>query len=256
MTRLFLILVSLVSSSLWATPIAVRHTEGVVRGFLALKSVDGKLLASGDALQSASGGKVTSRVVFHFADGSLHDETTVFTQNRNFQLVSYHLIQSGATFPRQMDVSIDAVSKTVTVRYQDKDDKPTSIEEKMDLPDDLANGMVPILLKNIEAASALTEVPMLVTTPSPRLIKLKITPGGETTFSSSGAVQKANRFNVKVDIGGFVGFLAKMVGKQPPDTSIWIVDGNVPGLIGSEGQMYQDGPIWRVELASTVLPKI
>ena len=71
-----------------ADPIAVRFAEGVVHGFLTLRSPGGPLLASGDLLQTASGGRVTSRLVFRFADGSVSDETAVFTQRGHFRLVS------------------------------------------------------------------------------------------------------------------------------------------------------------------------
>jgi hypothetical protein len=50
---------------------------GQTRGLL-LRNVDGGLIASGDLLQVGRGGKVESRMVFHFKDGSLFDETVVF----------------------------------------------------------------------------------------------------------------------------------------------------------------------------------
>ncbi len=63
-----------------AATVAVRHTEGVVRGFLVVRALDGRTLADGDLIQFARGDKVTSRLVFRFRDGSVQDETTVFTQ--------------------------------------------------------------------------------------------------------------------------------------------------------------------------------
>src|SRR5882672_3752172 len=52
-------------------PVAVRHTEGIVHGFLALRTLDGKTVADGDLIQLARGGRVTSRLVFRFKDGSV-----------------------------------------------------------------------------------------------------------------------------------------------------------------------------------------
>src|SRR5689334_22312121 len=66
-------------------PVSVRYSEGLVHGFLALRNLDGELLADGDLLQRASGMRVTSRLVFRFKDGSLHDETAVFSQRREFR---------------------------------------------------------------------------------------------------------------------------------------------------------------------------
>src|ERR1700733_982678 len=71
-----------------AAPVGVRHVEGLVHGFLSLRSPEGKLLADGDLTQAVRGTLVTSRLVFHFKDGSLSDETSVFSQRGHFSLVS------------------------------------------------------------------------------------------------------------------------------------------------------------------------
>jgi hypothetical protein len=96
---------------------------------------------------------------------------------------------------------------------------------------------------------------MLFATPKPRLVKLEITPMGRESFSVGRASYKATRFNVKVEIGGLAGLLAPLLGKQPKDTSVWIVGGDAPGFVRSEGQFYEDGPIWRIELASPDYPR-
>jgi len=131
----------------------------------------------------------------------------------------------------------------------------TGLLEQMSLPADLANGIVLTLLKNIAPDAASTEVSMLVATPKPRLVKLVITPAGEDSFSAGGASHKAGRFNVKVELGGLVGLIAPLIGKQPHDTSVWILGGHAPGFVGSEGPMYQGGPLWRIELASPLWPR-
>ena len=58
-------------------PVAVRYAEGLVHGFLVLRTLAGDTLADGDLIQVASGDRVTSRLVFRFKDGSVHDETAV-----------------------------------------------------------------------------------------------------------------------------------------------------------------------------------
>ena len=70
----------LVVASAQAEPIAVRYQEGVVRAFPVLRSVTSEQLAQGDFVQLARGDHVMTRLVFRFADGSLHDETAVFSQ--------------------------------------------------------------------------------------------------------------------------------------------------------------------------------
>jgi hypothetical protein len=87
-----------------AAPVAVRHTEGLVHGFLVLRTVAGDTLADGDLIQVARGDRVTSRLVFRFKDGSLHDETAVFSQRHNFRLLSDHLVQKGPAFQHPMEV--------------------------------------------------------------------------------------------------------------------------------------------------------
>jgi hypothetical protein len=241
--------------ALQAEPVAVRHSEGVVRGFLVLRSVDsGAIIANGDLIQFSRGDRVTSRLVFHFKDGSLQDETAVFTQRGKFRLLSDHLVQRGPSFPHPMELWIDATSGRVTVRHRD-DGKEKFIEKRMELPSDLANGMMVTLLKNISPDSPSTTVSMLFATPKPRLVKLEITPMGREPFTVGRASYKATRFDVKVEIGGLAGLIAPLLGKQPKDTSVWIVGGDAPGFVRSEGQFYEGGPIWRIELASPDYPR-
>jgi hypothetical protein len=165
------------------------------------------------------------------------------------------MIQRGPTFPHPIEVSIDATAGRVTVRYREDDGKEKTVEEPMSLPPDLANGIVLTLLKNIPPGAASTEVSMLAATPKPRLVKLVITRAGEDPFSAGGASHRATRFNVKIELGGLAGLIAPILGKQPHDTSVWILEGEAPGFVRSEGQMYQGGPLWRIELASPVWPR-
>jgi hypothetical protein len=237
------------AGALSAESVAVRYTEGVVRGFLVLRAPDGAVIADGDSIQFARSGRVTNRLVFHFRDGSLQDETAVFTQRDRFQLVSDHLIQRGPSFPHPLEVSIDAASGRVTVRHRDNG-KEEAIEERMALPADLANGLVPTLAKNFSPDMASWTVPMVVATPKPRLVKLLITRAGDERLSVGRASHKATRFNVKIEIGGIAGLLAPVLGKQPKDASVWILGGDAPGFIASESQFYQGGPLWRIELAA------
>ncbi len=80
-----------------AAPVPVRFVEGVTHGFLLLRTVAGALIASGDLLQVGRGGSVESRMVFHFKDGSLFDETVVFTQQHVFTVVKNLPKGSGET---------------------------------------------------------------------------------------------------------------------------------------------------------------
>jgi hypothetical protein len=238
-----------------ADPIAVRHAEGVVHGFLALRTMTGETIADGDVIQVARGDRVSTRLVFHFKDGSINDETAVFSQRGNFRMLSDHLIQKGPTFPHPMDLSINGSTGQVTVRTTEDDSKEKIIAQHMDLPPDWSNGIVLTLLKNFPANAKPINLSMVVATPKPRLVKLAVTPEGEEPFSLAGSLRKAMHYVVKIEIGGVAGVVAPIVGKQPPDIHVWILDGEAPAFVKTEGPLYNGGPIWRIELLSPVWPK-
>lgn len=243
------------SSAAQADVVSVRHLEGRIHGFLVLKDVEDRVLASGTLNQSNNGNRVTAKLEFHFKDGSIYEETAVYSQRRVFKLLTYHLVQKGPTFKRPTDMTVNASSGQVVIRYTDDDGKEKSIDERMKLPSDLSNGMVTTLLSDVDPKVPKTTLSMLVSTPKPRLVKLEISPAGEFPFSYAAASGKASRYVVKIEIGGISGVIAPIVGKQPPDTYIWISGGTAPGFLKSEGALFDGGPIWKIELASPVWPK-
>jgi hypothetical protein len=235
-------------------PVPVRFTEGLVHGFLKLSTTDGTQLADGDLLQTAQGTQVTSRLVFRFKDKSTHEETSVYSQQGRFRLVSYHLNQKGPSFPRTLDMTIDA-SGVATVRYTDEHGQQKTESERLKLPAaDLSNGMMLTLLKNVRAGAVPAELSLVVATPKPRVVTLKLSSAGEETFSTGGMQRKAIHYVVKVDIGGLAGLVAPILGKQPPDSHVWILAGDVPAFVKSEQLFYMGAPLWRVELVSPVWP--
>ena len=242
------------SGTLLAEPVAVRHMEGTVRGFLVLRTREGKTLAAGDLIQIVQGNRLVSSLIFHFKDGSLDDETTIFSQRGSFRLLSYHHVQKGPSFPHPMDVSIDASKGEVTVRSTDggKDKVET---DHLDLPADLANGLLLNILKNLPTDAAETKVSYVAATPKPRLVKLAITPQGEETFWAAGARHRATHYGLKVELGGLTGVVAPFIGKQPADIHVWILSGKAPAFVQMEGQLYQGGPVWTIELTSPVWPR-
>ncbi len=232
--------------STFADLIPVRYPEGVTHGFLVLQDLDGKAIADGDLIQVTRGIRVTDHMTFHFKDGSLYDETFVFTQRGTFRLVSDHLIQKGPAFKSQLDTTINAMTGAVTTHYTDSDGKEKVVNERMKLPPDLANGMIQIVLKDLKSSSLKTTVSMVVATPKPRLVKLVITPAGDESFSLGGETRKAAHYVVKIDLGGAAGVLAPIFGKEPADTNVWIVGGEAPVFLKSEGPLFNGGPVWRI----------
>ncbi len=254
---LLLAAVLLAPSSSPAEEVEVLHWEGLTHGFVALRSLDGKLLADGDLVQTTAptpgGNRVTTQLVLRFKDGSLHDETTVYVQHGTFRLVGDHVVQRGPAFEMPLESTI-AENGQVSVRYTDKDGKEKRIEEHLDLPPDVANGMILSLLKNISPRKPKTTVSMVAFTPKPRLVKLDIVPAGEDSFSTATSTREATHFRLKVVIPGLAGAFASLFGKVPPDSHVWILGGEAPAFVKAELALYPGGPIWRLELLSPVWP--
>jgi hypothetical protein len=230
--------------------IVVIKREGFARGFLVLKSLDGKILADGEQTQTVRGNQVTTRTVFRFQDGSIQDETTVFSQQPNLKLISEHVIQKGPSFKESIDVSV-ASSGQISGKSTGSDGKEKVITDHVELPPDVANGIVVTLLKNLPSNTTNITVPFVATTAKPRLVKLEISLAGEDSFLVGGfSHRKAKHYVIKVKIGGVSGVVAPLVGKQPDDTHVWILEGEARAFVRSEGPLYQGGPIWRTEAAA------
>jgi len=228
----------------------VRHSEGVVHGFLVLRTTDGARIADGDLIQNSRGDQVSTQLVFHFKDGSIHDERATFSQRGRFQLLAYHLVQKGKSFPQALDVEFKRPGNRVIVKSSDEHGKPQNFDESIDLPPSVANGIVAVLLKNVRAEELPLKWSMLATTPKPRLVTLNVTSAGNDRFVTGGRSRLAAHYVIKVEIGGLAGLVAPLLHKQPPDSHVWILHGEAPAFVKSEQLFYLGGPIWRIELTS------
>jgi hypothetical protein len=241
----------LLPGTLLSEPVTVRYLEGSLQGFLALHSSEGKLLASGDLTQVVRGDRVVSHLVFRFRDGSLDDEMTTFSQHGSFKLISDHHIQKGPIFPKPMDMLIDVPTGKVIVRYEEKGKSKVDTEQ-MDLPNDLANGVIFDIVKNLAPDARDSKLSWIAATPKPRLVKLSLSSMGAEKFSVAGFRYKSIRYQVKVEFGGLAGLVAPLIGKEPPVISVWIATGAAPAFVKLEGPLFLSGPVWKVEMASPV----
>jgi hypothetical protein len=248
------ILIAAISIFAWAEALPVRHTEGTMHGFLVMQTVDGKTIADGEVLQHTEGERVISQMMFHFRDGSSYEDVTTFTQRGQFRVLNDHLKQQGPSFKTSLESRIDASTGQVTVHYKDDSGQDKFLSEKLDMPPDLANGILPILVKNIQPGVPHT-VSLITTTPKPRIVKVEITAQGQDKVSIGDSSRKATRYDLKIVIGGITGAIAKLVGKQPPDTHVWILPGEVPALLKAEGPLYDSGPIWQIKMVAPAWPK-
>ncbi len=238
-----------IAISLSAEQVRVVERQGDLHGFLLLKDANGKEIAAGEQISETLGSVITTRTIIRFRDGSIDDETTAFRQGSIFQLIRDHHIQRGASFPKPMDVNIDAAKGEVS--WTDLSKNPHQAKsEQMKLPDDLANGMIPLLVENFPHGADSLTLSYLSVDSKPRIVKLIIKPDGSDRVLIGPDGRQAERFDIHTEIGGVAGIVAPLAGKQPPEIKVWVVGSAVPVFVRMEGPLYEQGPIWNLLLAA------
>jgi hypothetical protein len=246
---------AVLGGSAGAEPIPVQKPEGVVHGFLVLRSPDGEVLADGDLIQVPIRGRIESRLTFRFRDGSLHDERLSFSQDGVFRLESYHLVQKGPSFPDALDATLDRATSSYVVRHRDEDDDEwESNEGKLELPADAYNGMFFTLLKNVDAKAPIQTVSMVAWMPEPRMVSLEMSSLGQEPFAIEDVSRRATHYLLDIEVEGLTGVLAELLGKDPPPLHTWMLGGDAPTFVRFRGFLYPGGPVWSIELASPVWP--
>jgi hypothetical protein len=246
--------VLLLISEAQAGLISVRQPEGATYGILVLTSTTGEVLAHGELIQTVKGTQVDSRLVFRFKDKSLFDEQVVFSQQKTFSLIRYQLVQRGSAFPTSSEVAFQRDTGQYRARIREKPDAEEQVVEgRLEMPADLYNGMSSVLLKNLRAGEAATGR-LLALTPKPRLVKMEYLAESEDAFLVGPVTRQATRYRVKLEIGGMLGVLASIAGKDLPDLRYWIAKSPVPAFVKFEGPFYLDGPIWRIQLTGPQWP--
>jgi len=239
---------------LHADPTPVRKFQGTYHGFLELLSPDGQVVAFGDSTQVVHGDEITAETLFTFKDGSIDDETTVYTQHRTFQLISDHHVQKGPFFPHPTEVFVDARTGQVSTRTTGKDGKEVFRTDHLQLPADLANGMVPLTIENMAPGATQKTVSLVVSTPKALLVQLVISKIGDDKYSLVGTTRKATHYEIKIILGGVVGVVAPLIGKAPPNIEIWAITGQAPTFVREQGPIYADGPVMTIQLISPDWP--
>jgi hypothetical protein len=198
------------------------------------------------------GDQVESHLVFTFKDGSLHDEEVIFSQQRVFTMLRYHLLQRGPSFPDQIEVSIDRSTAEYKVRSKTEEvGKEEVLAGAVTLPQDVYNGIFVTMLLNLPKGASET-VNFLAFTPAPEVIKLEMNLMGEHTVRIGGLSRKAVQYAFKPDIGMIRKLLGKATGKLPAQFhyDCWILDDEVPSFVQFEGPLQLMGQIMRIELVS------
>jgi len=215
------------------------------------RSEAGKIIANGEFSQVVQDDEVTMRLTYHFVDGSIDDETTTYRQQGTFRLVRNHHIQRGPFFVKPLDFTVEAATGIATSRTKDKDGKIHVESHYIDLPDDLANGFVGTLLLNVPQNSTPFRVGMLAPVAGGRLIQLLISIEGEQPFRTTGQTLKATVFRIHPELGGIVGVIARLIGLQPKDVMVWVMEGEEPAVVRIVGQLGGYGPVVNSELKGT-----
>ncbi len=252
-TALVLLLLLGFPRSLGAAPIPVRYREGVARGFLTLRSEAGETLAEGGVVQVLKGDRVESRLTFHFTDGSLYDETVVFSQDSVFRLQRYHLVQRGPAFRSPLDVTFDRETGQYSGSSAGEKGNRQGLSGTLQMPPDLYNGMTDMILRNLPLGGRAT-VQMVVFTPTPQLVKLPLVPFAEESMRVGDVPKPATHYRVTPEIGGLRGFFASVVGVKLPTLHYWITREEVPAFLGFEGPLFFHGPVWCIGVSYRTEP--
>jgi hypothetical protein len=247
----FMVLAALVSVPVNAAPVPMRSPEGAAHGFLLVRSLDGETIGQGEMTQVVKEGDlVESRLVFRFTDGSLHDEKVAFSQRRVFTMISYSLVQRGPSFPNQLDLSLDRGTGHYTVHSKaEAQGKEEVLSGQVDLPQDVYNGMLIIVSKNLEKGADET-VSVLQFTPTPQVVSVQLLAVDEQSIQIDEVSRRAMHYVFKPQIGTIRELVGKATGKLPDQFHYhcWIEVDAAPRFAKFEGPLQLMGQIVRIEL--------
>jgi hypothetical protein len=122
-------------------------------------------------------------------------------------------------------------------------------------PPDVSNDFTGTMLLNAPPNSGPFKLGLVAPTGKGRLIQSSIDVAGEEPFFPVlGVRRRATVFRVHPELGGIAGVVAPVLGKQPKDVFVWILEGDVPGLVREIGPLELGGPVVSVEPAGASYP--
>ena len=248
-------LVTTLTTALPAEPVAVKHIQRSMHRSMVARSETGAVLATGDFTQVVQGDEVTMHLTYSFQDGSIDDETNTYRQQGAFRLLRYHHLQKGPFFSKPVDFTVEAPTGTMSFRTVDRKGRIQVESKHMDLSDDLANGFVWTLLLNVPHNTRPFRVGMLAPVGGGRLVPLLISPDSEQTVQLRGQTFKAMVFRIHPELSGFLRVIARMLGLQPKDVMVWVLEGDEPAVAVVIGQLGGYGPVISSDLVGSSIEK-
>lgn len=237
------LLAAALSAAAPAEQIPVRHVQLPIHRLMVTRSENGKVIANDEFSQMVQGNEVTMRLTYRFVDGSIDDEATTYRQQGTFRLIRDRHIERGPFFSKPVDFAVEATTGTATLRSVDRSGQIHIESRHLALPDDLANGIVGTLLLNVSRNTPPFRVGLLAPLDGGRLIRIVISAEGEQSFQMAGQSLKATVFRIHPELGGIIGLIAQLIGIQPKDVMVWVMEGEDPAVVKIVGQLGGYGPV-------------
>ncbi len=132
----------------------------------------------------------------------------------------------------------------MTIHTIDKDGKEKVETSHIDLPHNVSNGFIGTMLLNASPKAEPFKLGLVAPTGKGRLIQLSIDVAGEEPFSPVyGVRRKATVFRIHPELGGVAGVVAPVIGKQPKDVFVWVLEGDVPDLCARSASLKKVAPL-------------
>ena len=96
---------------------------------------------------------------------------------------------------------------------------------------------------------------MLATIGWGRLVQLLISSESKQTVQLTGQTFKATVFRIHPELGGILSLIERLVGLQPKDVIVWVLEGDEPAVALVIGQLGGYGPVVSSNLVGTYFGK-
>ena len=121
-----------------------------------------------------------------------------------------------------------------SARTRSREGKEASSQGALDVPGDLANGMLGLVLRNLPTGRS-ESVQIVAFTPEPRFLDVLLGPAAEAPVLTGGVQRSASLFVLKPKLRGIARLLAPLIGKEPPTLRYWISGARLRPSSGSRG---------------------